>query len=161
MSRKPEAECHLDGLRRGMPGLTAAAGGVLAEAAAVCLERQSHSAGVVLSIRRAYKKDIPLTWDRTTAQQRRTHNDIQEATESGACGVAILLIERLARMVVIQRSRKGTYFDYWIGRASPGSTLFQDSVRLEVSGILTGDEKTRCSSRAEAGASQKGQEEAS
>jgi hypothetical protein len=40
--------------------------------------------------------------------------------------------------IVIERSWKGTGFDYWIGRRQ--GLLFQDKARLEVSGILSGDQ---------------------
>lgn len=39
---------------------------------------------------------------------------------------------------VIERSRKGTGFDYWLG--DKNSYLFQKKARLEVSGILKGDD---------------------
>jgi hypothetical protein len=39
---------------------------------------------------------------------------------------------------IIERSRKGTGFDYWLGEKD--SVLFQKIARLEVSGILQGDD---------------------
>jgi hypothetical protein len=41
---------------------------------------------------------------------------------------------------VVERSKKGTFFDYWVGSEDKGE-LFQDRARLEVSGILNGDDK--------------------
>jgi hypothetical protein len=40
---------------------------------------------------------------------------------------------------VIQRSRKGTGFDYWLGDES--YMPFESKARLEVSGIRNGDQK--------------------
>lgn len=37
-------------------------------------------------------------------------------------------------------SRKGTGFDYWLGRKDSNALLFQNKARLEVSGIRRGDE---------------------
>jgi hypothetical protein len=72
--------------------------------------------------------------------------DLQEATEWGASGVAIALLERFAGLVVLERSIKGSGFDYWIGKQGASNpVLFQGKARLEVSGILHGDEKVLAS----------------
>ena len=49
--------------------------------------------------------------------------------------MAILLIRALTGYTVIERSRKGTGFDWWLGTED---NLFQGEGRLEVSGILRG-----------------------
>lgn len=69
-------------------------------------------------------------------QMKRTHADTQEATELGACGVAILLVTSVTDYKVVERSYKGTGFDYWLTRRSSKSLSFD--ARLEVSGILDG-----------------------
>jgi hypothetical protein len=70
-------------------------------------------------------------------QRQRTYNDLQDATEQGACGLAILLVRVLTGQVVVLRSRKGTGFDYWLGEDD--DELFSGKTRLEVSGILAGN----------------------
>jgi hypothetical protein len=137
---KKTYSCDLERLRKGMPGLTSAAGGYLAEAAAACLEDRKHIQGISLSVDGSYRRTIRLTWGGVSDQQRRTHADLHEATEYGACGVAIIVVENAARKVVVERSKKGTFFDYWVGSEGKGE-LFQDRARLEVSGILNGDDK--------------------
>jgi hypothetical protein len=139
MPKKTHA-CNLSRLRKGMPGLTSAAGGYLAEAAAVCLEDQKHTQGISLSVDGSYRRTVLLSWESVSNQQRQTYADLHEATEYGACGVAILVVENAARKVVVERSKKGTFFDYWVGSEGKGE-LFQDRARLEVSGILNGDGK--------------------
>jgi len=139
MARKTYS-CDLGRLRKGMPGLTAAAGGYLAEAAAVCLEDQKHTHGISLSVDGSYRRTVRLGWEEVNDQQRQTYADLHEATEYGACGIAILVVENAARKVVVERSKKGTFFDYWVGSEGKGE-LFQDRARLEVSGILNGDDK--------------------
>jgi hypothetical protein len=67
------------------------------------------------------------------ADARRTHNDLPAAAEQGAYGIAFLLAEQLTEFKVIERSRKGTGFDYWLGT---GGELFQKAARMEVSGIV-------------------------
>lgn len=69
--------------------------------------------------------------------RRRCHNDLQEATERGACGIAIVLVQELTGKIVIERSKKGPGFDYWLGD-SDDDLLFSGKARLEVSGILSG-----------------------
>lgn len=59
----------------------------------------------------------------------------------GACGVAILAARELTGYTVVERSVKGTGFDYWLGAVnSPDSQLepLERKARLEVSGILHG-----------------------
>jgi hypothetical protein len=74
-----------------------------------------------------------------TNQVRNSYKDLPEATEWGPCGIANALLERLAGMVVLERSVKGSGFDYRIGK--PGlskSELFQGKVRI---GRVTNVEK--------------------
>ncbi|BAU14873.1 hypothetical protein LEP3755_54280 [Leptolyngbya sp. NIES-3755] len=55
-------------------------------------------------------------------------------------GVAFLLILQLTDLTVIERSRKGTGFDYWLGSQDSATTLpFERMARLEVSGIRRGN----------------------
>ena len=63
-----------------------------------------------------------------------------DTTEHAAYGVAFLLIRDLTDHTIIRISRKGTGFDYWIGREESEDGLpFQDKARLEVSGIRRGN----------------------
>lgn len=73
---------------------------------------------------------------------RRCWADKQWATEMGAYGVAILLITKNTEFTAVERSRKGTGFDYWLGPKADGGELpFQRKARLEVSGILKGGQE--------------------
>ena len=129
----------LRNLGTGIPALTSAMGNVLAEAAAVCLEDQGHDDPVEIHIRKVDSPLFLLSHPVATEAMRRTHNDLERATEHGAYGVAILLIRRLTGLTAIQQSKKGTGFDYWLGPEDGEDTLpFQSSARLEVSGILNG-----------------------
>ena len=129
---------NLASLCDGMPGLTSACGTALAESAAVCLEQGNHSAEVQLQIRGMSVEGCQLDWQATSEQQRRCYNDLQEATEYGAYGIAILVVNALTGKIVIERARKGPGFDYWVGDADD-DLLFSGKARLEVSGILFGD----------------------
>ena len=83
-------------------------------------------------------KDLHLAWRPVDDQQRRCYADMQEATEWGAYAVAILVVKEVTAKVVIQRSKKGTGFDYWLGDDDSDDDPFVGLSRLEVSGILTG-----------------------
>lgn len=128
---------NLNDLNQDMPGLTAAFGSVMAEAAAVCLENQQHPIGVSLAISGSSTQSFLLDWNAVTAQQVSAYNDLQEATELGASGIAILLMEKITGNVVLERSRKGPGFDYWVGKQDDDD-LFSNKNRLEISGILNG-----------------------
>ncbi len=140
MPGDPRSERSLDlatlGEEPGMPGLTCTAGAFLAEAAAVCLELRGHKE----------QFDLPVTgWRNALYRVRRpsvglqtirAHADLPEATEHGACAVAILVTREMTGAHVLERSAKGTGFDYWIGNDE--SLPFRLKTRLEVSGIFHG-----------------------
>jgi hypothetical protein len=130
----------LSELEKGLPGITQKVGSFLAEASSHCFHLNHHFSGVCLLVEGDSPSSFEVQWDmENTHQIEAAWSDHQEATEYGACGVAILLVLRLTQYTVIQRSRKGTKFDYWLGHRD-GEHPFERSARLEVSGILVGDD---------------------
>ena len=124
-----------------IPAITRNIGNMLAEAASVCLESQGHTPGVFLLIRGSKSNGYKVTWVPITAQAHDTAwNDEGYATEHGAVGIAILLARLETGYQVVEPSRKGTGFDYWLGDASD-APAFQNKARLEVSGIRHGDDR--------------------
>jgi hypothetical protein len=140
MSCHPPTEKSLDlatlGEEPGMPGLTRTVGAFLAEAAAVCFEVCGHKEEFDLLITGWKRLVCRVRRPAVGLQTIRAHADLQEATEHGACAVAILVTRELTGAHVLERSAKGTGFDYWIGDAE--SLPFRLRIRLEVSGILRG-----------------------
>ncbi len=140
MSYRAPADASLDlatlGEEPGMPGLTRTAGAFLAEAAAVCFERCGHHEEFDLLVRGWTSLSCRLRRPSVGPQTIRAHADLQEATEHGACAVAILVTRKITGAQVLERSAKGTGFDYWIGEDE--SVPFRLRTRLEVSGILRG-----------------------
>jgi hypothetical protein len=133
-----KARFNLTALAEGvMPALSSVYGPQLAQAAAVCLEDREHKSGVTLHLAGVRSVQLLIEWPTVDDQARRSHNDLQEATERGAYGIAILIVCDLTGMVVVERSAKGLGFDYWLGDAKDDE-LFQGKARLEVSGILAG-----------------------
>lgn len=130
---------NLDDLSKGMPALTSAMGCVLAEAAAVCLEDRGHANPIQLHLVKVEVPQYSLIRTSVTEAMRRTHNDLERATEHGAYGIAIILIRKITGLTVVCQSKKRTGFDYWIGPDEGEDVLpFQSTARLEVSGILHG-----------------------
>ncbi|MBE9183850.1 hypothetical protein IQ270_03695 [Microcoleus sp. LEGE 07076] len=131
---------NLQSLDRGLPAITPAFGAALAEAGAICLTDEDHQRGVTLEVEGEFSTTFILDWQPVTEQARRCWNDQEYATEQAAYAVAFLLILQLTNLTVIERSRKGTGFDYWLGIQDSTATLpFQRMARLEVSGIRQGN----------------------
>ena len=119
-----------------MPGITAASGGALAQAAGVCLESQGHAQGVNLQVRGDRQGNHQLHWPLVPPQAGRSWGD--EATEQGAAGVAALLAREEIGYLVVERSKRGTGFDYWLG--SQAEEVASYEAKMEVSGIRSGNE---------------------
>jgi hypothetical protein len=132
-------ELILAKLEEGLPGISPSWGSTLAEASIMCLHSHKHVAGVELDVQGMVSHSYKVLWEKeVTDQLQRSWDDMQDCTEFGACGIAILLILELTPYTIIQRARKGTGVDYWLGHKNSG-LLFQNSARLEISGILSGD----------------------
>lgn len=103
----------LDTLRKGLPGITPEIGALFAQATRICLYRHGHSVGVSLSISGQFPTACSISWSEVvTPQTLNAWQDQQEATEFGACGVAILLMLELTEYTVIRRAIKGDGVDY-------------------------------------------------
>jgi hypothetical protein len=120
----------------------------MAEAAVFCLQKNSHkSEECILKCIKTIKNDsldFQLNWDKLDPRVESTYADIEEATEHGAMGLAMLLSIKLTNHTTVKRSMKGLGFDYWIG--DQDDNMFQEKARLEVSGIFQGNDslfKTR------------------
>jgi hypothetical protein len=111
----------------------------LAEAADVCLERHQHGCGRPMAVSGTYESIVRLQWTQLmTEKMRRGWNDLDVAVENDAYGIAILLVRQLAGFTTIERSCKGTGFDWWLGKDDDAEELFQKRARLEVSGLFQG-----------------------
>lgn len=114
---------NLNDLSAGQPGLTPESGGSMAQCAAVCLELQGHTSGTELGVRGYIANNHILEWPPVTGQIRRAWADIREATEKGAEGIAILLIEQEVGYAAIERAAIGTHIDRWLGEESDAPTF--------------------------------------
>ena len=111
---------------------------MMAHCASVCFEDRAHTTGVSLKVVGSANTEFAVLWETVTEVQRRTYNDLEEATEHGAYGVALILLREITGKKAIDRSKKGSGFDYWIGETDDDELIFSNKARLEVSGILSG-----------------------
>jgi hypothetical protein len=108
-------EIVLMNLEEGCPALTPDRGRSLAEAAAVCLESAGHELQAEMIVVAGNDPSVfTILRPNVTQQMRLCYNDPEEATEQGACAVAILIVRRLTGLTIVEQSRKGTGFDYWL-----------------------------------------------
>ena len=132
---------NISELNNGLPTLTPIYGQEMAEAAAFCLYKNSHKSNEC--VLKCFKKlnndaeDFLLVWDKLDPRVESTYGDFDEAVEHGAMGLSILLSINLTEFKTVERSMKLTGIDFWIG--DKDSDMFQRKARLEISGILNGD----------------------
>lgn len=112
--------------------------GYLLGATKYCLEKNSHSPGVVADIKGDLTGGIRFKWESVTEKERNTYGDPGAATEKGAEGIAFIIVDRFTDYKVGQQSFVGTGFDFYLVPKANKSTLMslsEDYVKLEVSGI--------------------------
>lgn len=132
-------EINVTSIKSGLPGITPVAASQLYEAYEVCMHTSGHSEKVKLMLSGMNNDSIDLLWvDEYNDQKERAYADMQYTVEHGAICLSVMLSTVLTPYTIIERSRKGTGFDYWLG--DKNSVLFQKKARLEVSGILKGDD---------------------
>jgi hypothetical protein len=135
-SGKPPAVLTLEDLLEGFPHIPPEGGSVLVQSAVLSLEGQGHHSGALLTVQGSFTTAFRLQWSMdVTEAMRRYWNDPDETVEQGACALALLMLRSLAGLTVLERSRKGTGFDWWLAAQD---NLFQAAARLEVSGIMQG-----------------------
>ena len=130
----------LNELENGLPGISKSWGKFLCEASSHCLSLKNHASGVEMQVKGNSETVYRFFWSNEISEQtRKAWNDTQELTEYGATGIAIFLIQEMTEFMVIRRAVKGEGIDYWLGNKNDKEP-FQDSARLEISGIFAGNE---------------------
>jgi hypothetical protein len=138
----PTATLDLEELHGNNETFTAYYCGLLEEASILRLEEQGHQSGVAMEVDGTYSQTFRVIWGYTTNDgMRRCYQDEEQTTEWAACGIALMLIQKLTDYAPISRSRKGTGFDYWLGtHQDTDDNIFLNKARLEVSGIRKGSD---------------------
>jgi hypothetical protein len=137
MTFRPPESLDLSALAGGTAHLTPALCADLVEAAVVCLAGKGHVPGVCLQV---HERAVSLAWEAPDPRAKRSRGDPQEATERGATALAIALVRGGTDLDVVERSWKGTGFDYFLASSTDGPT-FARAACLEVSGILDDDHR--------------------
>lgn len=126
---------QLTDIKQGTPGITPIEGANLYENCVVALHHSHHPSPVTLQVSGTTNCAYSLQWeDAFDDQMCRTYADEQSVTERAAVAVSVLLALRQTDYTVVERSRKGTGFDYMLGDSH--DPLFTPKARLEVSGIM-------------------------
>lgn len=129
-------EIDLEKLREGIPGFTATAASYLAEAATYCLYKSGHQSGVYLVLDDGDEaRKVKINWSaELSSEMESTWQDEQELVEFAAIGIALPLALLLTSYTNIQRARKGSRADFWLGRLDKNGFPILEAL-LEVSGI--------------------------
>ncbi len=134
----------LNDLQTQILAITPEVGATFVQACAVCFDKNGHADGVKLTVKGVFNAQFIVHWDCPISEAilRCWGQDMGFTVEQAAYGIAILLIQNLTDFTAIRRSWKGTGFDYWLGHKDALADLpFQDAARLEVSGILRGEDR--------------------
>jgi hypothetical protein len=127
-------DLHMTELLTDLGELSDGLAGYFLEGAIVSLEKARHESGVALSVAGSYSLTYKLQWNSPEKRVFSSWDDPGYATENGAYGIVLLVLSRVAGLVVVRRSQKRTGFDFWMARRGEEQPLFQNLVRLEVSG---------------------------
>jgi hypothetical protein len=130
----------LSGLHERHVGLTQEVCAANAQAAAVCLDRhhQPPTTVEVVSPERRVRWD--LRWEPADERARRAWANADDATEDGACAVAMAVVEVELGLTAIQRAETKTGADYYLGHE--GDDTLETAYRLEVAGSDRGDTRS-------------------
>lgn len=116
---------------------------VFAATAAICMERH-HASPTVWSVQfdGGASAEYEVPWRTPMNEDRRSYNNDEEATEPGACGIALAAVEAHLGLVVYARAEPRTGVDFYLLAPRPdrfeGMVYDVDHpglVGLEVSGI--------------------------
>ncbi len=110
---------------------------VCAQGAAMCLEVNHFNGKVLLTIEGAHEAQVELSWTPLSDEVKDMNDDLMYAIERGAYCIAFLAVHQLSPFKILRQARRGTGFDYWLTDKT-ATFPFQETGRLEVSGILNG-----------------------
>ncbi|BCZ79064.1 hypothetical protein PTKU64_27390 [Paraburkholderia terrae] len=135
-----DAGIQLEADNGAFEALTPYFGAMCCEAASYCFEQNGHAVPTQAALSGCETPHAHFHWTPPPAQAVATYRDKDVAAENGAYAVAIAVLNHIHGYKVIERSAKGTGFDFWVG-ATEGDLPFQNKVRLEVSGIFDGQSR--------------------
>jgi len=119
--------------------MPAEAAGFYKQSCIVCLDNQGHHSRVELEVVYGEQREtVEIRWTgEVTGELRKAYGDLVRATDNGAVALALLLIREFTEYTTVEQAAIGTTIDYYLSAKPPNSTLiFNNTARLEVSGIL-------------------------
>lgn len=123
-------------IKEGLPGMHPDLCSHYYSACMTTLHRSGHQDGVQMELKGDRKANISLRWDDYFDDMiDRSWKEINYCTDHAAVCISCLLAVNETEYTVVERSRKGDGFDYWLGHKS--DILFKRAARMEISGILS------------------------
>ncbi len=137
---KPELPINDMWVRHG--GLTQNTAASWTEAARVCLDRH-HAPPTIFSVRRSGQAEVNaiVQWNPTDDRTRGAWNNFNDTTEAGAYACVLAAVELVDGLVAVRRADTGTGADYYVAPVGTPTEDLEDWIRLEVSGVDSGDGK--------------------
>ncbi len=120
-------------------GVTKAIAHGYGEAARVCLDRHHSSPVTFQLIDRSESTEAGAMWPAVDARTKSAWNNTTDATEDGAYALALAAVEHSRGLVAVRRAETRTGADYYIGSPDAQILDLEESFRLEVSGVDTGN----------------------
>jgi hypothetical protein len=115
------------------------------------MDQHGHQNGTELGLlfdKKTYTYPIYWTEDNIDIAKIRNHYNIDDALPFGTEAIALFICITLTEYDDFQRSIKKTGIDYWLGHKDADPNLpFQNSGRLEISGILKENDKNTVDQR--------------
>jgi len=132
---------RLDAMHERHRALTPAIAGAYEEAASVCLSR-NHASPVEITLSdNGSEAAAEIAWIEPDSRIRDAWANATDATENGAYGCVIAGIELLRHLFAVRRAETRTGADYYVGPTGSGEEDLDDCLRLEVSGVGSGDRR--------------------
>ena len=130
---------NLEDMHERHRALTPSIAGGYQEAAGVCFSRHHTPPAQVELEDNGAKSTKEITWPVPNARTLDAWANKTDTTEAGAYGCVIAGVEELRGLIAVRRAETGTGADYYVGFPGAGVTDLEDCIRLEVSGVDTGD----------------------
>jgi hypothetical protein len=125
-----------------MPGITPDYASVISACAGICLKHHDHETFVTLKLEGSRQANVAMTWREPVAAEIACYGQASDpdVIRWAAECVAIRVIAHVLGLHVVEKSWRGTGFDFWLVHSHVSQWTWSDLVRLEVSGILEDNE---------------------
>ncbi len=129
----------LDDLNSNIPALTDSFAKLMQEAVIMCMKPYSHTSGISYNLRDFDQVlvEVKIKWKTLYSERiRSAFGTPRNAAERAGEGIAILIILARSDYTVIERSRIGDGFDFWLSRSDEDDQFpFQYEAGLEAKGL--------------------------